>query len=160
MDVGAWAAGLPAGFEGAATRALEAVRVEAGVRRTALFWLETSTGSLRCVATAGGSGSETWLGQRLAAGLGMAGRAVAEGRPLWTADLLTDPRVPIAPWLRACLEREGLHVVAAAPVRAGDRVRGALGFLDGPGRTFDEATLQALGRLADAVAAQLVRADA
>jgi GAF domain-containing protein len=137
--------------------AIERARQAVGVRRTALFWLDDASSRLACVATAGADGSEGWLGQTLAAGLGMAGRAVREGRPVWTPDLLADARVPIAPWLRERLEAEGLRVVAAAPVRVDGAISGALGFLDGPGRTYDEPALQQLGRLADEVAERVTR---
>ena len=142
----------------AAEGPLAVARARLGVRRTALFWLDAAAGRLSCVATVGVGGTEGWLGQTLAAGVGMAGRAVAEGRPVWTPDLGADPRVPIAPWLRERLEREGLYAVAAAPVRMDGAIRGALGFLDGPGRTFDDAALQQIGALADEVAGHVGRA--
>ena len=141
----------------AAQRALEAARQVLGVRRTALFWLDDSTGRLACVATAAAAGPEGWLGETLATGVGMAGRAVKEGRPVWTPDLLADPRVPIVPWLRERLVEEGLRTVAAVPVRIDGATCGALGFLDGPGRTYDEESLRRLGSLADEVAATLTR---
>jgi hypothetical protein len=147
----------------AAERALTAAREQLGVRRTALFWLDDVGGRLVCVSTtsAGSAGgADGWLGQTLARGVGMAGRAVGEGRPVWTPDLLADPRVPIAPWLRERLEAERLRVVAAAPVRIDGVVRGALGFLDGPGRSYDDEALRRIGSLADDVAADLVRAAA
>jgi len=140
--------------------ALAAARARLGVRRTVLFWLDDAAGRLSCVATAGADGTEGWLGQTLAAGVGMAGRAMREGRPVWTPDLLADPRVPVATWLRERLEEEGLRTVAAAPVRMDGVIRGALGILDGPGRTFDDDGLRRIGRLADGVAADLVRAAA
>jgi hypothetical protein len=37
-------------------------------------------------------------------------------------------------------------------------VRGALGFLDGPGRTYDDEALRRIAILADEVAADLARA--
>ena len=132
----------------------------AGVRRTALFWLDASSGRLACVATAGAGGTEGWVGQTLAAGLGMAGRAVREARPVWTPDLLADPRVPIAPWLRERLEHEGLRPVAATPLRVDGVVRGALGFLDGPGRMFDDSDLERIALLAETVAGRLSAAHA
>jgi GAF domain-containing protein len=141
----------------AAWRALEAAREDLGVRRTALFWLDDASGRLVCVATAGPGGTEGWLGESLATGVGMAGRAVREGRPVWTPDLLADPHVPIAPWLRERLEQEGLRTVAAAPVRLDGATLGAVGFLDGPGRTFDDEGLRRIGSLADEVAAQPAR---
>jgi GAF domain-containing protein len=142
----------------AAAEALEAARRDLGVRRTALFWLDDDSGRLACVATAGAGGTEGWIGETLATGVGMAGRAVKEGRPVWTPDLLADTRVAIAPWLRARLVQEGLHTVAAAPVRIDGATRGALGFLDGPGRTFDDEGLLRIASLADRLATRLARA--
>jgi GAF domain-containing protein len=142
----------------AAQAALAAARAEVGVRRTALFWLDDALGRLACVATAGSGGADGWVGQTLAAGVGMAGRAVREGHPVWTPDLLADPRVPVAPWLRERLEAEGLRTVAAAPVRLEGVIRGALGFLDGPGRSFGDEELRRVGRLADELAQDLARA--
>ena len=141
----------------AAQGALAAARAQLGVRRTALFWLDGASGRLSCVATDGVGGAEDWLGETLAAGVGMAGRAVKEGRPVWTPDLLADPRVPIAPWLRERLVEEGLRTVAAAPVRLDGATQGALGFLDGPGRLFDDDGLRRIGSLADEVATRLAR---
>ena len=48
--------------------------------------------------------------------------------------------------------------MAAAPVRVDGAIRGALGFLDGPGRTFDDEGLREIARLADELANDLVRA--
>src|SRR5262245_4196106 len=138
--------------------ALANARERVGVRRTALFWIEEASGRLSCVATDGVGGTAGWLGQTLATGVGMAGRAVKEGRPVWTPDLLADPRVPIAPWLRERLVQEGLRAVAAAPIRIDGEIHGALGFLDGPGRLFDEEGLRLIGSLADAVATRLAHA--
>jgi len=141
----------------AAADALEAARRDLGVRRTALFWLDDDSGRLTCVATAGAGGTEGWIGETLATGVGMAGRAVKEGRPVWTPDLLADTRVAIAPWLRERLVQEGLRAVAAAPVRIDGATRGALGFLDGPGRTFDDDGLLRIASLADRLATRLAR---
>jgi GAF domain-containing protein len=143
----------------AAAQALSAAREHLGVRRTALFWLDGDLARLACVATIG-NGTEGWLGETLAAGVGMAGRAVREGRAVWTPDLLTDPRVPIAAWLRARLEAEGLRVVAAAPVRVAGVVCGALGFLDGPGRVYDDEALRRIEALADGMGGSVARAQA
>jgi len=136
---------------------LAAARERAGVRRVALFWRDDDRGApmLRCVATAAATGPEGWVGERLAGGTGMAWRAVGEGRPVWTPDLLADPQVPVAAWLRDRLEREGLRVVAAAPVRVDGVVRGALGFLDPAGRTFHPPDLARLAAESEALGAAL-----
>lgn len=143
----------------AAAHALSAARERLGVRRTALFWLDGDSGRLACVATAG-AGTEGWLGQTLAAGVGMAGRAVKEGHAVWTPDLLADSRVPVAPWLRERLEQEGLRVVAAAPVTVDGVIRGALGCLDGSGRAYDDEGLRRIEALADGVRGSVGRAQA
>jgi GAF domain-containing protein len=147
--------------EAAAAQALAVARERLGVRRTALFWLDGDSGRLACVATTSvdGGGTAGWVGETLATGLGMAGRAVTEGRAVWTPDLLADPGVPIAAWLRVRLEEEGLRVVAAAPVRVAGATRGALGFLDGPGRIYDDEALRRIETLADAVGVSVGRAQ-
>jgi GAF domain-containing protein len=142
----------------AAARAVGAARERFGVRRAALFWREAESDGLTCIASVGEGGAEGWLGRTLPAGVGMAGRAVAEGRPVWSADLPADPRVPIAAWLRERLEREGLRVVAAAPLRVDGVVRGALGLLDSAGRRYEEEDLRRLGLFADEASVALERA--
>jgi GAF domain-containing protein len=142
----------------AAGPAIATARDRLGVRRTALFWLDERSGRLSCIATAGSGGTDGWLGQTLAAGVGMAGRAVKEGRPVRTPDLLADPRVPVAAWLRERLEQEGLRAVAAVPVRVDGVIRGALGFLDGPGRAFDDEALKRIEALAEEVARAMTSA--
>jgi GAF domain-containing protein len=141
-----------------AARVVRTAREQFGVQRAALFWRDARADVLTCIATAGEGGADGWVGRTLPAGVGMAGRAVAEGRPVWTADLLAETRVPLAPWLRERLEAEGLHAVAAAPLTAGGPARGALGLLDGAGRAYDEEGLRRLGRFAAEAARDLERA--
>jgi GAF domain-containing protein len=150
-------------LETVAARLVATARERFGVRRAALFWRDARGDVLTCIATAsegGEGGAEGWVGRTLPAGVGMAGRAVAEGRPVWTADLLADARVPLAPWLRERLEAEGLRAVAAAPLTAGGPARGALGLLDGAGRRYDEEGLRQLRRFAAEAAQDLERARA
>jgi GAF domain-containing protein len=123
-----------------------------GVRRAALFWREGATGALRCVATAGEGDAGAWVGQTLAPGVGVAGRAVATGRAASSVDLGSDPRIPVAAWLRERLAAEGLHAVAAAPLRASGEIVGALGILDGGGRRYAPEDLARLAALADEAA--------
>ncbi len=150
----------PPELTAAAARAVQTARARFGVRRAALFWRPAGGEALICIASAAESGAEGWLGRALAPGVGVAGRAVAEGRAVWSPDLLADPRVPLAPWLRERLEQESLRSVAAAPLPVGGVARGALGLLDRAGRTFDDAELGALERLGEEVARDLQRAVA
>jgi len=141
-----------------ASRAAGVARDRFGVRRAAIFWRDADADGLTCIASAGEGGAAGWVGQTLATGVGMAGRAVREGRPVWTPDLLADPRVPVAAWLRERMEGEGLHAVAAAPLRLGGVARGALGLLDTVGRHYDGEELHRLGSFADEVSLALERA--
>jgi GAF domain len=141
-----------------AARVVATARERFGARRAALFWRQAGADVLTCIATAGEGGAGAWVGRTLPLGVGMAGRAVAEGRPVWTADLLSEARVPLAPWLRERLEAEDLHVVAAAPLVVGGAARGALGLLDAAGRVYDEGGLRRLGAAADQAAQELERA--
>jgi GAF domain-containing protein len=128
------------------------------VQRAALFWREGRSRTLLCIASASaGGGGEGWVGERLPAGVGMAGRAIREGQPVWSADLLADPRVPMAGWLRARMTRETLHAVAAAPLRARGAVLGAFGILDGAGRSYGAEDLRLLGSFAE-LAGEALRA--
>ena len=146
---------MDAALATAAARTAEAARDRFGVRRAALFWREGD--ELTCIASAAEAGTEGWLGRTLPAGVGMAWRAVAEGRPVWSANLPADPRVPISAWLRERMEAEGLRVVAAAPLRVTGTVRGALGLLDAAGRRYEDEDLRRLGRFADEASAALER---
>lgn len=137
----------------AAERLVAAAREALGVRRAALFLLRSEGDGLVCVATAGDGHASDWVGQTLRSGVGVAGRTVAEGHPVWSPDLLADPRTPISPWLRERLEDEALRSVLATPVRVDDRTVGALGILDGAGRSYSEEGRRRLADLVEAAAA-------
>jgi PAS domain S-box-containing protein len=52
--------------------------------------------------------------------------AIAQRRPVWSADLLNDPEFELAAETRAAVESEGYQAVLSAPLLVGDRVLGAL----------------------------------
>ena len=52
--------------------------------------------------------------------------AIAERRPVWSADLLNDPAFNLTPSTRAAVEAEGYRAVLSVPLLVGDRVLGAL----------------------------------
>ena len=120
----------------AAEHLVTAAREQLRVQRAALFLRQPAGDSLVCVATAGEGDASEWVGQTLRAGVGVAGRAVAEGRPVWSPDLLADPRIPVSAWLRERLEAEGLRSVMAAPLSVAGETVGALGILDAAGRAY------------------------
>src|SRR5437667_8906904 len=52
--------------------------------------------------------------------------AIQERRPVWTADILTDPAIELTPPTRAVIESEGYRAVLSVPLLAGDGVLGAI----------------------------------
>ncbi|HKD00221.1 MAG TPA: GAF domain-containing protein, partial [Methylomirabilota bacterium] len=52
--------------------------------------------------------------------------AIAERRPVWSADLLNDPAFELTPSTRAAVEAEGYRAVLSVPLLVGERVLGAL----------------------------------
>ncbi len=131
----------------AATDLVTRARTRFGVRRAALFLLDRDGRTLVCVETAGDGAREAWVGRTLAGGVGVAGRTVAQGRPVWSPDLLADAHIPLAEWLRERLRVEGLRSVVAAPVMAERETVGALGLLDPAGREYGDEEIQALAAL-------------
>jgi GAF domain-containing protein/ActR/RegA family two-component response regulator len=60
--------------------------------------------------------------------------AIAERRPVWSADILADPAFDLTPATRAAIEAEGYRAVLSVPLLAGERVVGALVvYRDAPG---------------------------
>ena len=81
-------------------------------------------------------------------GGGPASRAILNGAPAATSDILHDPQVSLLPERRAEIEREGFRAVAAAPLRSNGRVHGALVVHYWTTRRLDDddmAALQLLG---------------
>jgi signal transduction histidine kinase len=52
--------------------------------------------------------------------------AISERRPVWSADILTDPAFDLSPSTRRFVESTGLRAVLAVPIVAGEQVLGAL----------------------------------
>jgi GAF domain-containing protein/CheY-like chemotaxis protein len=88
-------------------------------------------------------------------GGGIAGRAAAEGVPVWTADVLTDPDVVMPAEMRRHVEQGGLRAVLAVPLRAKRQIIGVVGVADPAGRRFTEAEVALLGTFADQAAVAL-----
>jgi PAS domain S-box-containing protein len=109
-------------------------------------------GSLLCVAIAG-----KWLenfppGYRLPPGVGLVGRAVAERRPLWTSDILTEPSVVLTAEFRRGLAGAGHHAVLAVPLQVKGEVIGAISTAHRELRTFTQAEIDLLQAFADQAA--------
>jgi PAS domain S-box-containing protein len=109
-------------------------------------------GSLACAAIAG-----KWLdnfkpGYLLPPGVGLVGRAVAEGRALWTSDILDEPSVVLTAEFRRGLAGAGHHAVLAVPLQVKGEVIGAISTAHREIRTFSQAEIDLLQAFADQAA--------
>jgi GAF domain-containing protein/ActR/RegA family two-component response regulator len=86
-----------------------------GAQAAGIFRADLESGVLAYVRASGVS-SEFLRGLRVRLGEGTAGRAAQERRPVWTADILSDPAMELSPETRLLVEREGYHGVLSIPI--------------------------------------------
>ncbi len=127
-------------------------------RRAVLYRLDRASGSLVCVATAGAGEPGKWIGQTLAVGEAATGRAVAEDRLIWTADLLDDPQITVPEWLRERSREEGRGAVVALPLKAHGEMVGALALAGAAGRVLTDDESRVLAGFTDLAALALENA--
>ncbi len=136
-------------------RIADSVRALVRADRSTVYRLVPESGELVALALSG----EVWasLGPDLVLppGTGLAGLAVRERRPVLTPDILTDPRVTLAPEARARFERVGARAELAVPLLVKDRAIGALGLGVGAGRQFDDGDVRLTQAFADQAAMAL-----
>ena len=123
--------------------------------RSSILRLMQPDGSLVALGL-GGPGSDGFEpGHVLPSGLGIVGRAVVEGRAVWSADVLADPAVRLTDELRALLRGSGALAVLAVPLRVKAAVIGGLAVSDVSGRHYTEEEAQLLQAFADQAALAL-----
>ncbi|MBM3219268.1 MAG: response regulator [Candidatus Rokubacteria bacterium] len=88
----------------------------------------------------------------------LAGLVVHTGRPVWSPDVLTDPRLTLSPETRETLERSGERAVLGVPPRAKDTVLGTLTVGDRVGRVWTEREVALTSAFADQAALALENA--
>jgi GAF domain-containing protein/CheY-like chemotaxis protein len=133
-----------------AQRIADSVRTLLEAMVSAVYRLEPETGQLVAIADSGNVSAGLRAQGTLLRGEGVAGLAVRERRTVLTPDVLSDPAITLTSELRARVERSAYRSVMAVPLRVHDRVIGALGVTDRPGRDFGPEDV----RLAEAFAAQ------
>ena len=139
-------------------RVVESVLPLFDVRSAGLRLLRPD-GSLETVARSKAAGVHSDPGDVLAPGLGISGRAVAEGRPVRTANVITDSRIVLADHVRDQATASGELALLAVPLRAKGRIIGALSIADREGRVFSDAEAALLSALADQAATAIHNAQ-
>ncbi len=112
-------------------------------------------GSLAAVAQTGRSGEPLEPSHVYPSRGGVAGRAVSEGRAVWSSDVLQEPGLALPDDLRQRVQAAGLLAVLAVPLRAKGEVVGALSIADRGGREFRPAEVDLLQAFADQAALAL-----
>ena len=99
-------------------------------------------GSMRLIAWSGGRPDHTGV-RALPPNVGVAGRAVAERRPIWTADILNDPDFLLNEEARDVAATSGSSAILGVPLWSRGEIIGALTVGDRAGRRFtpDEVAL-------------------
>jgi PAS domain S-box-containing protein len=120
-------------------------------RAAGVFLIEPEDGSLRATA-AYGADADIMRELIFKSGEGAVGRAIVDRRIVTSADILSDPAIQLAAWVRERIRTSGYRVVVGVPLLTHDRVIGALGLGADPGSTFTREELQTLEALADQAA--------
>jgi len=108
--------------------------------------------AFRVMRAAGRLSAEYAAAGMIPVGGGPISVAVLQGRPVTTANILTDPRLWLTPDRRAEIEREGFRAVAAAPLASKGRVHGALVVHYWAERSLAEEEVMTLSLLAEQAA--------
>ncbi|HSL48098.1 MAG TPA: PAS domain S-box protein [Candidatus Deferrimicrobiaceae bacterium] len=115
-----------------------------GAKHSALYRLEREAEGLVCIAAAGVGDPAQWHGQTFRLGEATVGRAAAEERTVWTPDVLADPKISLPERVADRIRADGFRSVLAVPLKAGERIIGALTLGDVAGRTYTEDELALL----------------
>ena len=93
-------------------------------RAAGVFLVDPDDGSLRATATYGAD-ADIMRELIFKSGEGAVGRAIADRRIVTSADILSDPAIQLAAWVRERIRGSGYRVVVAVPLLTHDRVIGA-----------------------------------
>ena len=138
-------------------RTVESVLPVLGVRSAGLRLIQPD-GSLVTVARSAAAGMHSVPGNVVPAGTGISGRAIADGRPVRTPNLLDDPGILVTPHMRAQAMASGERAMLAVPLRVKGRIIGSLSVADREGRVFLDADAALLQGFADQAALALENA--
>jgi two-component system NtrC family sensor kinase len=123
--------------------------------RSSGFRLVQPDGSLMALAQGHRPGSHAPYGHVVPPGYGITGRAVVDGFPVVTSDILADPRIQLTPEMRERVEVSGIGAFLAVPLRLENRIIGAVSIADRTGRRFTPVETALLQTFADQAALAL-----
>lgn len=127
--------------------------------QSSVLWLRRPDGSLVAVGISGRARESFRRGDMLPAGASMAGRAVGQGRPVWTSDVLAEPDLVIPADQRARLLAAGDRAILCVPIAVGARTIGVLALGDGSAREFSQDEVVLLQAFGDQAAIALQNAS-
>ncbi|HEU4438943.1 MAG TPA: GAF domain-containing protein, partial [Methylomirabilota bacterium] len=144
------------------SRVLELVATQA--RETLAFpdlaiWLQDPDSHLLRLAVGHGefSGPLAEMARPLQGDEGVVGLALTEGRPVWTPDVLRDPRMHLRPESRRWMAQMGGRAILAVPL-VREHIRGALVAYRRRGERFVDREIEQLSVFANQLAAALENA--
>ena len=88
-------------------------------------------------------------------GTGLASLAVAEGKSIWSADVLKEPKIGLTDQMRDYQLRSGNRSMIAVPLRAHEKIIGSLGLADQTGRIYSDREVALVQTFADQAALAL-----
>ena len=127
--------------------------------RISVLRLLQPDGSLALLARAGDLDNASDTDAVLPAGVGPAGRATVEGRPVASSDVFHDPTIVLSSEVAETARRTGHGAVLAVPLRAKGRIIGTLALGDSAGRVFSESEVTLLQAFGDQAALALENAQ-
>jgi GAF domain-containing protein/CheY-like chemotaxis protein len=123
------------------------------------IWLQEAAGGPMHLAAGQGpfSGPLTERAQPLNADEGVVGRALTERAPVWTSDVLNDPRIELRPASRRWIEEIGGRSILAVPL-VREHLVGALVVYRPVGASFSSREVEYLSAFANQIAVALENA--
>jgi GAF domain-containing protein len=117
------------------------------------IWLQDGNEGPLCLAAGQGPFSSRLAerAQPLNADEGVVGRALTERAPVWTPDVLNDPRIPLRPESRRWIEEIGGRSILAVPL-AREHLMGALVVYRPLGERYSSREVEYLSAFANLVA--------
>ena len=126
--------------------------------RSSVLRLLSPDGSLVALARGGRRREVSGVENDLPAGVGASGLAAAEGRAVASSDIFNDSSFVMTDEVANAMRRAGDAAVLAVPLRAKDRIIGALSLGDTAGRVFTASEVGLLQAFADQAALALENA--